>query len=145
MKNIVIPAMAAVLTIGCYAHEHHPPHKGTLVEFGEEFAHLELVLDAVTGKLTGYTLDGEAENPVRVKQLEIEIKMIKPAAGSVKLKAVASPLSGEKEGDTSEFEGQADQLKGIKDFDAQVSSITIKGKEFKDVKFNYPKGNEEPK
>ena len=47
-----------------FAHEHKPPHSGTLVEFGEEFAHLELVLDAATGTLKAYALDGEAEKAV---------------------------------------------------------------------------------
>jgi hypothetical protein len=42
-------------------HEHTAPHGGSLVEFGEEFAHIELVLDSATGVLTAYVLDGEAE------------------------------------------------------------------------------------
>ena len=32
-------------------HEHTAPHGGTLVVFGDEFAHIELVLDQTTGKL----------------------------------------------------------------------------------------------
>ena len=46
-------------------HEHTAPHGGTLVVFGNEFAHIELVLDQTTGKLTAYVLDGEAEKSVQ--------------------------------------------------------------------------------
>ena len=145
MKKILGLIAAVLLISTAYGHEHKPPHGGTLVEFGEEFAHLELVLDAKEGKLSGYTLDGEAENPVRVKQSEIVLLIKLPGAAEpakVTLNAFASVLSGEKEGDTSQFEGQADALKGSKLFDALVSVISIKGKEFKNVKFNFPKGNE---
>ena len=144
MKYICIVASVlvfALLSSTVSAHEHHAPHKGTLVEFGEEFAHLELVIDQATGKISGYVLDGEAEKPIRVAQTEIVLKVAKEDF-SVTLKAVANDLSGEKVGDTSEFEGQSDKLKGLKNFDALVVAITVKGKEFKDVKFNFPKGNE---
>lgn len=129
-----------------HVHEHHAPHKGTLVEFGEEFAHLELVLDPATGKITAYTLDGEAENAVRIKQTEIEVAVspAKAEAFTVKLKAVASTLTGETVGDSSQFEGQDDKLKDLKEFDGKIAAIELKGQAFKDVGFNFPKGNEEP-
>lgn len=124
-------------------HEHHAPHQGTLVEFGEEFAHLELVLDSATGQLTGYVLDGEAEKPLRLSQREIRIDVRAKAGGfNVLLKAVGNALTGEKLGDTSQFEGQADGLKGLKEFDATVAKVTVKDKEFVGVEFNFPKGNE---
>ena len=125
-------------------HEHKAPHQGTLVEFGEEFAHLELVFDAPSGKLTGYVLDGEAEKPVRIEQKDMVLRVKgKPSEFTVTLHAMGSALTGEKPGDTSEFGGESDALKGLKDFDASVVAIKVKGKDFKDVAFNYPKGNEE--
>ena len=147
----IILALALIATIGvARAHEHKAPHKGTLIEFGEEFAHLELVIDSASGKISAWVLDGEAEKAVRVAQAEIEIKVTKaekPGTGpaeafSVTVKAVASALTGEKVGDTSEFSGQSDKLKDLKVFDAVVAEITVKGKPFKDTKFNFPKGNE---
>jgi hypothetical protein len=112
-------------------HEHTAPHNGTLV------------LDKATGKLTAYTLDGEAEKGVEIAQGDIEIKVNKPNAFTVKLAAVESTLSGSKKGAATQFEGTSDQLRNLSDFDAAVTSITIKGKEFKNVAFNFPKGNEE--
>ena len=125
-------------------HEHTAPHGGTLVVLGDEFAHLELVLDAETGKLTAYVLDGEAENPIRLEQEEIEMKI--GAGGkdylALKLKAVPNVLTGETAGDSSEFSVQSDRLKGMERFGAVVTFITIKGKKFEEVEFGFPEGNE---
>jgi len=108
---------------------------------GEEFAHVEIVLDAATGRLTAYALDGEAEKAVRIKQSEIEIA-IRNQADTIKLSGVANALTGETTEDTSEFSGQSERLKGAIDFDGVIKTISIKGKEFKDVAFNFPKGTE---
>jgi hypothetical protein len=146
--------LAALILAGCDSkaedrkgkgggHEHQAPHAGTLVELGGDFAHLELVLDGAAGKLTGYVLDGEAEKPLKLEQREIVLKVKgKPAEFTVTLAAVGNALTGEKPGDTSQFEGQSDALKGLKEFDAAVAKITVKGREQSDVLFNYPKGNE---
>lgn len=123
-------------------HEHHAPHGGTLVEFGEEFAHLEIVFDAENGWLTAYALDGEAEQSVPLAQTEIEIEVVKPQKFVVKLEARENALTGEKKGATSEFSGQNERLKNLKEFDASVKELTIRGQQFKNVAFNFPKGNE---
>lgn len=123
-------------------HEHKAPNGGTLVVLGEEFVHIEFVLNAETGSLTAYVLDGEAEKSVRVTQTELALKIEKPFKGTIKLSAVENSLTGEKSGDTSEFRGQSDQLKSLRDFDAEIETAKVKGKEFKDVHFNFPKGNE---
>lgn len=122
-------------------HAHSAPHGGTLVELGEEFAHLEIVLDAATGKLTAYALDGEAEKAIRLKQADIEVTVTNPAT-VVKLSGVANNLTGETASDTSEFTGQASALKGVTNFNGVMRAVTIKGQSFKEVKFNFPKGNE---
>ena len=154
-KHAVLFATAfifAAIVGSARAHEHHPPHKGTLVEFGNEFAHLELVIDQASGKITGYVLDGEAEKAVRIAQKEIMINVMKaekPGTGpaeafSVTLAAQESALSGEKVGDTSEFAAQSDKLKNLPNFDGVVVDVNVKGKPFTNTKFNFPKGNEEP-
>jgi hypothetical protein len=135
------PSSSAVTSKKEVEHEHAAPHGGTLIELGEEFAHVEIVLDAATGRLTAYALDGEAEKAVRVKQSEIDIVVENPAV-KIKLGGVANALTGETPGDTSEFSVQSDALRGATDFDGVIKSISIKGKEFKDVAFNFPKGNE---
>lgn len=124
-------------------HVHKAPHGGTLVVLGEEFAHLELVLDAAAGQLTGYVVDGCAENSIRLAQPAIELRIGKDAAAfDVTLSATENSLTGEKAGDTSQFGGAAAGLKGLSRFEGIVKSVTVKGQTFKDVAFRYPEGNE---
>lgn len=148
MKKIFLALVAAVslsLSTGstAIAHEHHAPHKGTLVVLGEEFSHVELVLDNTTGELTAYVLDGEAENPVRIAQSSLIIKLKdKGKLVSLRLKPIANDLTGEKVGDTSEFQGTFSKLKGLSHFEGYISSIQSRGESFKNVRFLYPEGNE---
>lgn len=123
-----------------HTHEHTAKHGGTLVELGGEFAHLELVLDAQTGKITAYAMDAEVEKSERLKQEKIGLSV---NGKTVELSAVANELTGEKVGDTSEFAGQADMLKGLKTFDGAITEITVRGRTFKNVAFKFPQGNDD--
>ena len=123
-------------------HEHTAPHGGTLVVFGDEFAHIELVLDQTTGKLTGYVLDGEAEKSVRISQKTIELKIHREdieSDFSLQLSGVTNVLTGETEDDTSQFAVQSDALKGASEFHAEIASIAIKGQMFTDIDFEFPR------
>jgi len=123
-------------------HEHTAPHGGTLIVFGKEFAHLEIVVDASSGHTTAYALDGEAERSVKIAQKHLIIEVEKPAKFSIRLDAVENSLTGEKRGATSEFGGKSEQLKNLREFDGRVTSITIRGRKFDNVNFNFPAGNE---
>ncbi|MEM7262944.1 MAG: hypothetical protein AAF488_13205 [Planctomycetota bacterium] len=123
-------------------HSHVAPHDGTLVMFGEETAHLELVLDSSTGKIEGYVLDGSAANAIRVPQPKIDLWVkVGDASETVTLEARANKLSGEKPGDTSEFEGRSALLAGATSFDGSVVEITVRGTKFENVSFPFPLGN----
>jgi hypothetical protein len=52
-------------------------------------------------------------------------------------------VSPGEDGTASEFEGQADGLKGVEKFSANLTSVSVGGKQFKNVAFKYPEGNEE--
>lgn len=123
-------------------HEHTAPNGGTLIVFGKEFAHLEIVVEPASGQVNAYALDGEAERSVKIAQGTIVIEVEKPTKFSITLDAVEDSLTGEKLGATSEFRGQAEQLKELNQFDGRVKSITIRGRKFDNVKFSFPKGNE---
>jgi hypothetical protein len=122
-------------------HEHHAPHGGTLVELGSEFAHVELVLDAASGTLTAYVLDGEAEESVRVKQPSLKIAIESPEPGGpgavdhLDLFARADVLTGETVGDTSEFSATSQSLRGRVRIKGSIEDITVKGEEFRGVPF----------
>lgn len=135
------PAPAAVTPPA--KHEHHPPHGGTPVALGEDVYHIELVLEAATGKLSAYVLDGEMENFIRSAAPSFEMTLL--VNGEMKaltLRAVANPATGETVGDSSLFETQADWLKTTKTFDGVIKSLAIRGTTFTDVDFDFPEGND---
>lgn len=126
-------------------HHHAAPHGGALIVLGDDHAaHLELVLEPETGKLTGYVLDGEAEKAIRISQPEVKLTLsggdLKSSA-SVTLKAVSSPLTGEKAGDSSQFEATVPALNGVKEFEVTIETLTIRGVEFKNTRAAFPEGN----
>lgn len=131
-----------------HGHHHAAPHGGTLVALGDHFAHLEILLDPETGKMTVYVLDGEAENPVRLVQEEIEFSVALKREGEgtsvtmLQARAVENPLTGETVGDSSEFTVESDKLIGVAAFSAVVSTLEIKGEKIDDVEFDFPEGNE---
>lgn len=148
-------ALTLVLSVGCGNaphdhdhdddhghHEHHAPHGGTLVVLGKEAAHLELVLEPASGELRAYSLDGEAEKAVPLKQPEIEVTVSGPKELRLKLKAQANELTGEKVGNSSEFLGADPALKNLSKFDGQLIQIDTLGQSFRSVSFKFPEGNE---
>jgi hypothetical protein len=134
---------AAPKTGAVQKHEHHPPHNGTPVVLGEEEYHVELVLDATAGKLQAFVLDGELENFIRTTPESFDIAAkVSGRDETLTLKAVANSATGEKAGDTSMFETQADWLKTTPTFDAVLKEINVRGKSYTNVVFNFPKGND---
>jgi hypothetical protein len=135
-------------------HHHHAekgPHEGALVAIGEEDAHLEFVLDSDSGTLKAYVLDGDADEAVAIKQasLQLAVTLTKgddddkgglPEDAVIVMLSAVSPAD---DGTTSEFEGQSDTLKGAEKFAANLTSVTVGGKSFKNVAFKYPEGNED--
>jgi hypothetical protein len=127
-----------------HKHEHHPPHGGAPVELGEEENHIELVRDAAAGKLQAFVLDGELENFVRIAQPSLEMDAtVSGNPEKLTLTAVANNATGEKVGDSSLFEAQADWLKTTSEFDGVLKEITVHGKTYTNVLFNFPKGSDE--
>lgn len=121
-------------------HEHIAPHGGALVELGDEFAHVELVLDQARGLLTAYVLDGEAESAVRIAQPSLDLWLIPPGSTPqpVSLDAVANALTGEARGDTSQFQASVLALKGADAFKGSVRTLTVRGQPFRDVPIQFP-------
>jgi hypothetical protein len=130
-------------------HDHAAPHGGTVVELGQEAAHIELVVDTAAGKLTAYVLDGEAEVGVRIAAPAIELR-IEPrtSTGSarasaritVRLDAVANALTGESVGATSEFSGRHEAFRTLRQFRGVIPEISVRGLTYRDVAFDFPGG-----
>lgn len=127
-------------------HVHEAPRGGTLVELGDHEANVELVLDEDRKVFALYVLDAHAENAAKIAQPEVELTILASKAAAkdkaendftLKLAAVANENTGEKVGDTSQFEISSDALKGLSAFDGIIKSITIKGATYTDVKFSF--------
>ena len=137
-KEEAAPAQKTV-----HKHEHKPPHHGTPVVLGDEEYHMELVLDAPAGKLQAYIMDGELENFVRIKTDSFEITASLPGQEQLLLfKPIANNATGETAGDTSLFEAHADWLKTTTEFDAAIKAVTVNGKTYQNIHFNFPKGKD---
>ena len=133
-------------TVSTGGHHHESPHGGTAVELGDHEAHLDVVLDPVAGKLTAYVMDAHAENFVRIPAESFEIIAKLPAGETtLALKAVANAASGEKVGDTSQFEAQSDALKGVAGFDAELKQLVVRGKTYSKIPFHVGKAGADKK
>lgn len=97
---------------GGHGHVHVAPHGGVLVPLGEESAHVELLLEG--DLLTAWLLDAEAEKPLRSAQDALAMTIVTDeGAVDVRLEPVASALTGETVGDTSQFQTTATSLVGV--------------------------------
>jgi hypothetical protein len=123
-----------------HGHHHAAPRGGTLVELGDEFAHLELLFDPASGRLAVYVLDGEAERAVRVAHESLRLRLDATAADAdaESLAAVAGVLTGETVGDTSRFEAVIPALAGRTRFEGVIDTITVRGRTFRDVAIAVP-------
>jgi len=124
-------------------HTHEPLIEGgSLIELGDHEANLEVHLDAETGELVIYLVDGHASDYVRSTQVALAVT-VQPAAGdpyALTLAQVASTLSGEKVGDSSKYQIQDDRLKGVAELHGKVASVSMKGSTYANVEFAWPAG-----
>lgn len=124
-------------------HTHEPMRGGTLVEVGDHVAHLEVLFDAESGKLTFYAMDAHVENPVRLASesiaVTVDLRDGNPPL-SLSLAARANTLTGETVGDTSEFVVEDERLKGFSAFDVTVPMLDIRGVPFENITFPFPEG-----
>lgn len=122
-------------------HGHEPKNGGQLIEVGKHQFNLEVLVDSASGKLTTWVLDAHAEGYVRIEAPQLQIKA--DAGGGEQLLilgAVANAASGEKVGDTSQFEGSAEWVKSAKGFKGRFVDVRIRGQAFGDVAFELKPG-----
>lgn len=107
----VSPVIAAPPAAKAEAHEHAEvgPHKGPLVELGEEEYHAEFVLDEKMHTVSVYLLDGEVKNYVAIPAKEIAITLKHDGkVETFKLKAV--PQKTDPKGMSSLFSLKDEEL-----------------------------------
>lgn len=118
-------------------HAHTAPHGGVLAEVGEHAYNVEFLLDAASGKLSAYILDGHAENFVRIKAKSFEaIANGNGTKRTLTFQAVANPATGETIGDTSQFDAQGDWLKSAGPLTVTIPTLEIRGTSFQAISAN---------
>ena len=128
-----------------HGHSHEAPRGGALVELGDHVAHFEVLHSAQTGTLKFYAMDGHVEAPVRLTAPSLPVLITLDGAAepiALELQAVASELTGETVGDTSEFAVTDERLIDQFTFQATLPSVDIRGVAFENVEFSFPEGNE---
>lgn len=124
-----------------HGHAHSPKMGGQLVEVGSHEFNLELLRDAATGKVTLWVLDAHAENFVRLTNTTVSISVTAEGTKEelVVLKAVGNSATGEKVGDTSQFDGESGAFRTAKPLAVRVPSIQIGTKQYSGISFELKK------
>jgi len=150
---LILAVLVALGQVGCSgghdhdhlhaeAHYHEPPHGGAGVTLGDEAAHIEFLADADAGTVTAWFFKPHMERYLRIQMESFQV-LAKLPNGEFRLnfRAVANAGTGETIGDTSQFVARADWLAGVESFDAVLPEVTVRGTVYRNVAFNYPKGN----
>ncbi len=114
-----------------HAHEHatQGPHKGTLIELGEEEYHGEIVLDEKTHLVTVYLLGSNAKDPVAIEATEVVINL-KHGDKPEQFKLKAAPLKTDPKSKSSRFAVKDEEL--VEDLHHAQAQLRVKisGKSF---------------
>ena len=124
-----------------HAEKSGAPHGGTPVQVGDHAFHLELVPDAVDGKMLAYVLDAHMEKEVSVAGGAFEL-IAKAGTQEHRLTfnpVMNAPNAGAEK--TSVFAATATNLNTLTNFEGVIPKIALEGKTFENVKFSYPKGS----
>src|SRR5712691_5214966 len=140
MKTIrwaMLPVLAAgvLFAVGCHTssdtkekdskpavtHDHPTggPHKGVLVEWGEEDYHVEFTVDRKTQETAVYILgpDAKTYKPIKTKEITLTLKATPP----VTIKLAASPQTDDPPGTSSRFVGRHEILGKEQLFSGEIS------------------------
>ena len=118
-----------------HTHDHgheQGPHKGELIELGEEEFHAEVVFDEASDKVVLYLLGPDAKAAVAIEAKELSLEM--PGKDAPVTHALAAaPQDGDGEGKSSRFEINSKEL--IEAFHQDPKTVgkfkvSIGGKEF---------------
>jgi hypothetical protein len=117
-------------------HVHQSKMGGQLVEVGEHAFNLELLSDRSTGQLTLWLLDDHAESFVRVTNESFTLLFsVDGKETPLQLNASANPATGERVGETAQFDGRADFLKTTNALSGWLPELTIRGSAFSNLTF----------
>lgn len=107
-------------------HPEEGPHKGLLVEWGEEEYHAEFTADRAKGDVTVYILGKDARTATPIKADKIQLSLKDPA---VQIDLTASPQQGDPAGSSSRFVGKLSDSTAGKKLSGTISGA-VNGKPY---------------
>ena len=151
MKNWM-PIIFVAAALGCggdhdHAHNHgdghghKAPHGGVLVNVGDEFCHLEFVQEPESNRLQLHVMRFHPkEGPLKISMAQIEVGA---TTGGEEKAIVFKPveLDGITATDhpTSLYMAEVDWLENAPNFNGTVKKLTIEGKLFLEIAFQFAK------
>ena len=121
--------------------DHEGLFGGVLVPLGEEYAHVEITFDPESSIFTLYFLDGEALEPVPLRQNQMFMRITTEHLDADRVVLLApkeDEAAGETEGHASAFWGGNQKLIGVERFAGSIDQIGVKGRVFTRTEFSYP-------
>lgn len=113
-------------------HVHEAPNGGSLVELGEEFAHLEFVNDTTNHKIICYVLDGSLKAGAKAQQASIMAEIKGHDGSQLIFKAIVNELASNTAESSSQFETEYNFEKSKKTT-LIIKKVTIKNKTFENI------------
>lgn len=111
---------------------------GVTIPLGGGAAQLRLDHDPVAGRLELRVLDGTGAVAVRIRQPEIALRVTAGEdAFDLVLSAAGNQATGESAGQSSSFSKRDPRLEGLEGFHADIASITIGDREFRQIGVEY--------
>ena len=147
MKNWM-PIIFVAAALGCggghdheHGHGHQAPHGGVLVNVGDEFCHLEFVQEPESNRLQLHVMRFHPkEGPLKISMAQIEVGA---TTGGEEKAIVFKPveLDGITATDhpTSLYMAEVDWLENALNFNGTVKKLTIEGKLFLEIAFQFAK------
>ena len=121
-------------------HGHKAPHGGVLVNVGDEFCHLEFVQEPESNRLQLHVMRFHPEGPLKISMAQIEVGA---TTGGEEKAIVFNPveLDGITATDhpTSLYMAEVDWLENAPNFNGTVKKLTIEGKIFPEIAFQFTK------
>ena len=107
MFGVALAAAVGVFSAAARA-DHEGPHKGIVVEWGEEEYHVELVTDAKAGTVTAYVYGDEKDlGKGKTKPIDSKTLTLKTSPATT-LKLEPAPEKDDPTGKSSKFTGKND-------------------------------------
>jgi hypothetical protein len=122
----------------------NPPHGGTPVLVAAHKYHLELVRDGNRGVIQAYVLAANLHDFIPVPETNFTLRAMvsRGQTEHLEFQRVTNSTTATLADPSFLFEGRAEWVKVVKNFDGLIPAITVKGATFTNISFPFPEGTQ---